>query len=628
MNLKTKKMGTRRIFVMFAVVGMLLATSCSNDEALNLSEKETLVTLSLGLENSINTRAISDGTGVNKLIYAIFDSKGNRVVESGGSAEFTPEKTFALLKGEEYTAVFWAQNKDCNAYSISEDYKTITVNYTGALNNDESRDAFFRAETFTATEGTNIHVVLKRPFAQVNLGITVAEWENAKNLGFEVTSSSVEISQAATTLNLMDGSVGGAADITFASNTITANETLKVDINCDGETEEYKYLSMCYFLANSAVNGAKQTTLDGLKFTLTNGTKSVVLQDGLANAPVQRNYRTNIVGHGGGSILTSDIDVNVSLDPLYDGEHNQRETNVWEEYEGIYTAEALAGKTIMIPDDWIIRNGYIIEAMPENWTTTSSPLYAQPYTIDGQNHTVTFDPYDDSFIKKNVFAAADGQLVTVKDITFSGEYFGTYGGVYGGVSGRINYNTLFENVKMIDNGIYCYNSAGSIPMSAFSNLGTATLTHCTIKGTYWVGAKDPNTNAQTCYERFGIYDIFVPNNKLTKIDNSKIGSIYVNNHGHLTVSGTSIIDKINAFSLVNGDVTIENGAKVTMLNVDEYSASFAPTVKIAAGATIETLNLNSITKTTKITIEDGATIDKIIYKGVEYTSINDFKNAL
>ena len=394
MNLKTKKMGTRRIFVMFAVVGMLLATSCSKDEALNLSEKETLVTLSLGLENSMSTRAISDGTGVNKLIYAIFDSKGNRVVESGGSAEFTPEKTFALLKGEEYTAVFWAQNKDCNAYSISADYKTITVNYTGALNNDESRDAFFRTETFTATEGTNIHVVLKRPFAQVNLGLTVAEWENAKNLGFEVTSSSVEISQAATTLNLMDGSVGGAADITFASNTITANETLKVDINCDGETEEYKYLSMCYFLANSAVNGAKQTTLDGLKFTLTNGTKSVVLQDGLANAPVQRNYRTNIVGHGGGSILTSDIDVNVSLDPLYDGEHNQKGTNVWEKYKGIYTAEALAGKTIMIPDDWIIRNGYIIEAMPENWTATSSPLYAKPYTIDGQNHTVTFDPYE------------------------------------------------------------------------------------------------------------------------------------------------------------------------------------------------------------------------------------------
>ena len=55
MNQKTKKMGTSRIFVMFAVVGMLLATSCSKDEALNLSEKETLVTLSLGLENSASS---------------------------------------------------------------------------------------------------------------------------------------------------------------------------------------------------------------------------------------------------------------------------------------------------------------------------------------------------------------------------------------------------------------------------------------------------------------------------------------------------------------------------------------------------------------------------------------------
>ena len=59
--------------------------------------------------------------------------------------------------------------------------------------------------------------------------------------------------------------------------------------------------------------------------------------------------------------------------------------------------------------------------------------------------------------------------------------------------------------------LYCYNTAGSIPMSVFSNLGTATLNNCTIKGTYWVGAtKDGNVNAQSCIDTYGIYDIFVP----------------------------------------------------------------------------------------------------------------------
>ena len=624
-------MKAKKIFVMFATVGMMLAPSCSNDEVLELFDKEALVTFSLGIENAISTRAISDGTGVKKLIYAVFDSEGNRVVKSDASATFPFEKTFYLIKGEQYTAVFWAQNRDCNAYSISDDYKTITVDYDEALNNDENRDAFFRAETFTATDGANINVVLKRPFAQVNLGITQAEWENAKNAGFEITQSSVEIKQAATTLNLIDGSVGNAKDITFRSNTIPANdEILKVDLNCDGKAEEYKYLSMCYFLANDAVNGASQTTLDGLKFTLTckDESKNIILTTGLDNAPVQRNYRTNIVGNGGGSILTSDIDVKVSLDPLYDGEHTFDNHYVWEEYAGIYTEEALAGQTIEIPKGWHIRNGYILEPIPEFWTADSKPLYAKPYTIDGKDHTITFDPYNYSFVTKNAFAAADGKLVTVKNLIFKGEHFGFFGGVYGGVEGRTDYNTQLENVKIEGNGIYCYNDAGSIPMSVFSNLGTATLNNCTIKGTYWVGAKDENMNAKACYDKFGIYDIFVPDNKLTHVNKSIIGSIYVSNHGHLTISGTSTIDKIDAFPLVNGAVTIENGAKVKLLNVTDYTNSYPPNITIMDDATIETLDLNTIANTKNINIDDGATISKIKHKGAEYNSIEAFKNSL
>lgn len=630
-------MKVKNFIVMFATVGMMFATSCSNDEALELSDKEALVTFSLGIENAMSTRAISDGTGVNKLIYAVFDREGHIVVKSDASATFPFEKTFYLMKGEQYTAVFWAQNRDCDAYSISEDYTTITVNYDGAFNNDESRDAFFRAETFTATDGANINVVLKRPFAQVNLGITQAEWENAKNAGFEITKSSVEIKGVATRLNLIDGRVDDGSEdketvnITYVSSAIPdAEEILKVDIDNNGTAEEYKYLSMCYILVNDVVDGASQTTLDDLKFTLTSadGSKEIELKDGLANAPVQRNYRTNIVAKSGGSILTSDIDVKVSLDPLYDGENTLDNSLVWETYAGIYTEEALAGLTIGIPEGWHIRNGYILEPMPENWTAESSPLYTQSYTIDGKNHTITFEPYNYSFVAKNAFAATDGQLVTVKNLTFDGEHYGVFGGVYGGVSGRTNYNTLFENVEIIDNGIYCYNTAGSIPMSAFSNLGIATLKNCTIKGTYWVGAKDENMNAQACYDNFGIYDIFVPNNKLTHVNNSTIGTINVNNHAHLTISGTSTIDKIDAFSLVNGDVTIESGATVTLLNVGQYSASYAPTINIRSGATIETLNLNSIVKTNKITIDDGANISKIIHNGVEYISIADFKASL
>lgn len=617
-----------KMSVMFAVIGMMLATSCSNDEFDDPFDNETPVTFSLGLENAMSTRAISDGSGVDKLIYAVFDKEGNRVAQSDDSAVFPFEETISLVKGEQYTAVFWAQNEACSAYSISEDFTTITVNYDGALNNDETRDAFFRSETFTVKEGVSLNIILKRPFAQVNMGVKKADWQTSAYAGFEITKSSVEIKQAATTLNLVDGLVGSPVDVTFAVNDIPADDKLIVDLNHDGEVEEYKYLSMCYFLANDSVNGSSQTTLDGLKFVLSSedGSKTLTLQDGLANAPVQRNYRTNIVGS---NILTEDIDVSLTVDYFYDGEHTLGSGNVWETYAGMFTEEALAGKTIEIPGDWHIRNGGIYQPMPENWTAASIPLYTKPYTIDGKGHTITFEPYGYSFVTKTAFAAADAQLVTVKNIIFAGEHFGIFGGVYGGVSGRANYITLFENVKIIDNGIYCYNDAGSIPMSVFSNLGTATLDNCTVKGTYWVGSiKDQNGNAQNCYDTFGIYDIFVPNNILTAITNSTIGKIRVNNHGHLTVSGTSKVDTVDALALVNGHVTIENGAKVTSLNIDQLSSSYAPTLKIMAGATVETLNLNSIAKTNKITIDDAAIITKIIHKGVEYSSIGDFKASL
>ena len=494
------------------------------------------------------------------------------------------------------------------------------------------RIPFFKAEKFTVVDDVNIKVVLKRPFAQLNMGVTEEDWLNAKNVGFEVARSSVEIRQAATTLNLVDGSVGGAEDVTFAVNEIPADgEKLKVDLDCDGVAEVYKYISMCYFLANDNVDGASQTTLDGLKFVLSNadGSKTFEVQDGLANAPVQRNYRTNIVSFGvGGSILTDQIDVKVTLDPLYDGENTLVGSGVWESHQGIYTEEALAGMTIELPEGWHIRNGYIVESMPENWTETSKPLYAKDYTIDGKGNTITFAPYNYHFVTKNVFAAADSKVVTVKDVKFAGEHFGIYGGVYGGVTGRNAYVTVFEDVEIIGNGIYCYNSAGSIPMSAFSSLGTATLKGCTIKDTYWVGAKDQNVNGQNAYDNYGIYDIFVPNNKMTTVNDSEIGSINVQNNAHLTISGTSVVDRVDANALVAGTITVKSDATVSLLNVEQYSASYAPTVKIEAGATIQTLKLNSIVKTNKLSIDDSANIGTIIHKGVEYTSIQDFKNSL
>ena len=610
---------------MFAAI--MLATSCKPDQGDETQNGgKTQVTLTAGLESGINNkRGISDGSLINELHFAIFD-KNNVLVEQihNEEAVFPFVTDNSLIIGEQYTVVFWAQNKECEAFTVAEDMKSVTVNYDNVLNNDDKFDAFFKSVTFTVTDNTNINIVLKRPFAQLNVGITNEEWNKAVAQGITIETSTVEVKQAASILNLIDGSVSEPKDVVFKANALP-EESLVVDVNQDGVNEAYKYLSMCYFLPYDENGGAAKTLLTDLDytFTATNGSQ-IVLSNGLENAPVQRNHRTNIISADGDGIITGDINVKVSLDALYDGEHTYIEESVWDNYLGIYTEEALAGKTINIPSNWLIRNGYILEPLPERWDANSSPLYTKSYTIDGQNNTITFEPYDYQFIAKNAFAAIDNELVTVKNIAFEGEHFGVFGGVYGSQK----YITYFENVQIVNNGIYCYNKDGNIPMSAFSNLGTATLENCKIVGSYWVGdEKDENTNAQISINMYGdAYDIFVPNDATTTLKYSEIGRISVHNHGKLNVSEGSKINQIIAQALVAGKITIEGGAEVTSMNVNQYSASYPPKVDIKSGATIETLDLNSI-KTTNIKIEEGAIIGKIIWNGNEYTSIEDFKNA-
>lgn len=633
-------MKTMKNFAMFAAAAMMLTTSCSNDETFEQLANEAQVTFSLGLENGMNTRAISDGSGIDYLAYAIYDKDGKEVSKRFAATEFPFEAEVTLLTGETYTAVFWAQDQDADKYYDLNEFPTVKVKY-GTANNDETRDAFFRSETFKVEGNANLEIVLKRPFAQLNVGVSEEEWQKAADLGKKIDQSSVQIKQAATTMNLKDGTVGGFADITYTA-AVIPTEALKVDIDCDGREETYKYLSMSYFLAADDTDGAYKTTLDDLKFTfIDEDGATAVFERGLENVPVQRNHRTNIIGFGE-RILTGNYSVKVVLDPLYDGEHNLTNENVWEKNLGIYTEEALAGMNIVIPAGWHIRNGYILEEMPEYWENgydaekygREDPLvYEKPYSIDGNGNTVTFEPYDYHFSAKNVFAAANNALVSVKDLNFAGEHSGIYAGVYSPSYNK--YTTKFESVNVKNNGLYAYNNNGKTPLAAFTNYGKTELINCIMTGAYWVGEDKDNHPelAEAAMNEFGdVYDVFAPNSTTTKINNCTIGRIYVNSQGHLEVAGASKVNEIvgdTNLGMVFGSLTID--AEVGNLEVLQYSSnnSYKYKLTIKANAKIETLNLkwkeNHTLNKANITIEEGATIGKIIANGIEVKSLDDIQ---
>lgn len=328
-------MNKKLLLGMFAAASMLFATSCSNDELdVVQSGNEAQVTFSLAAEGGIATRAISDGTGAKKLVYAVYnadgeliktiantDVNGQIVDNSAFESGLTENVTITLAKGQQYTVAFWAQNPNCTAYTTT-DLKKVTIDYDG-LNNDETRDAFFKAETFTVTGNADIDVVLKRPFAQINVGVTEDDWNAAVASGIEIEKSKVTIKNAATSINLLTGEVKGEQTVEYGFDIIPAQfatpETLDVDLDMDGTKESYVYLSMSYILANDETTGYAKATLDDLDFTFApKSGNNINFSEGLNNVPVQRNWRTNIIG----KILTGDVTFNISIDPIYDGEYN------------------------------------------------------------------------------------------------------------------------------------------------------------------------------------------------------------------------------------------------------------------------------------------------------------------
>ena len=380
----------KKLFLgMFAAAGMLFATSCSNDELdVVQSGNEAQVTFSLGLEGGIATRAISDGKSADVLMYAVFDKNGERINTiqkvSKTGVTFPTTENITLAKGQTYKVAFWAQDNDCKAYTVSDDMN-VTVNYANdenKVNNDETRDAFFKTVEFTVTGSTSIDVELKRPFAQINVGVTKEDWDAAVASGITIAQSSVVIKNAATSLNLLDGTVSGETEVSYSLANIPSDPAiLKVDTDGDGEKEEYNWLSMSYILPADATTGYAETTLENIAFVFSpkNGNYSnIEFNQGLNSVPVQRNWRTNILG----KLLTGDITFNIVIDEEFEDDHN-----VLVPYATIngvvYSsfADAMAA----------VQDGETIKL--EGETTLDGVADGYLFTIDGKKVTIDLNGY-------------------------------------------------------------------------------------------------------------------------------------------------------------------------------------------------------------------------------------------
>ena len=317
----------KRILSFFVLASVLLASSCSLKEDFKGNDSEfATISMTLGGPESSATRAIGDGSSVDLLHYAVYDSDDQLIPALGKVIEvnkFPTQVDITLAKGQTYKIAFWAQNRSTDAYTITDgNVRNVTIKYAGYNNNDESRDAFFKTIEHTVTGDIALDVVLERPFAQINLGVTAEDWADAETAGISVEKSMVKISNAASALDLFNGQVGAGTEVVYALAEIPARsgEILTV------EEVAYKYLSMNYILVNSQDATAPAQGLYGEGKELVNAEFTLEMADDqdqpvvvkVDNLPVQRNWRTNVIGR----MLTGDISFNISLDPIFDGEEN------------------------------------------------------------------------------------------------------------------------------------------------------------------------------------------------------------------------------------------------------------------------------------------------------------------
>ena len=301
--------------VLFAALSI---TACQQDTN-NVTPETNEVRFMIGTENCLGTRAISDGTGATQLSWAVFNDQGELIHKKATKNDVKDLLTenghtmsITLAKGQTYCVAFWAQNPECKAYTISDDMK-VAIDYTG-VNNDELRDAFTAVtEPFTVDGDSAVSVILRRPFAQVNVGAYPWDMQYAVESGFSVSMSAAKVEGVANVINLFDGSVEGEVDVEYTFSAIP-NEDLLVDVDENGEFEVYEYLSMSYLLADTTSSTHK------MSFTFTNDSEATLvshLNSGLDFVPIQRNWRTNILGQ----ILTGGISFNIKVDPIYEDDH-------------------------------------------------------------------------------------------------------------------------------------------------------------------------------------------------------------------------------------------------------------------------------------------------------------------
>lgn len=244
----------------------------------------------------------------------------------------------------------------------------------------------------------------------------------------------------------------------------------------------------------------------------------------------------------------------------------------------------------------------------QNYTATA------PYTVDGNGVLVQgeataeevftwgIDPatgWDTIPAMSTMFSSADGSLVTVNDITFTGTMSAVMAGHYVGYSADTSgkFHTEFNNVNIVDAEVVSFSDYMAPALVVY---GTMTMNNCTVTGTT---LSDLDTSP-----RWPVWDMSTLSYSDTTINNSTIGSIRVYPVDAKLTLNDSTVDSIT----VRGD---RNHGNVTIV--------------VGEGSTVGTIDMTMVQSPDHVhlTIAEGASVGEFVDNGVSYATFEDWKAA-
>lgn len=431
------------LYILLLLLCPVLFVQCQKDETASAGQEVDVTFTARISDVQFSTKAMGDGSKVDKLSVGLFDKQGNLVWRNEDDIQISVSSPATvkvpMFKGREYDVVFWAQSSECTSYN-TDNLKAISITYGSGSINDyatiEQLDAFHCLKTGVSHNTADKTITLTRPFTQLNMGVPVSVLEELESSGYSIGSVKLTVGGVADEFNALTGVKSGDKTFTFTFNTLP-DGSVKVK-NDKGEEIEYKYLATTYLFASEDKVSATLQVFNGNE---TEPFSTVSYED----TPAEPNERTNLFGNT----------VKVPVRDEWDGNPDEQGIEINGLVCYIKTAGGLAWLAANNNDPKVTScTTFILQAnMNMAGKTVSAIKLPAGSTFDGNDKTIkNIKPIGNSLF-------TDGENLIVKNLSIDGIQVETINGHVGTLVNMLRGGGSFKKVDIKNSSLKTGNGA-------------------------------------------------------------------------------------------------------------------------------------------------------------------------